>query len=45
MSTETPKGIWIITEETPNSGVTGARGIEDIGADYDRYEYHECTLW
>lgn len=41
MSTETPKGIWIIAEETPEGGNIGSKGIEDIGADYDRYEYNE----
>ncbi len=36
MSQETLKGIWILTDETPNgSDADGAKSGIDIGADYD----------
>ncbi|MDC0834500.1 hypothetical protein POG22_16045 [Geitlerinema sp. CS-897] len=43
MSMETQRGIWIVVsdEVEDKAEEDGGRGIEDIGADYDRYEYHE----
>ena len=37
MSQETPRGIWILTDETPTaSDADGAKSGIDIGADYDQ---------